>query len=314
MTPDDLRAAAWRRLLALDPLLPAWHEPPAGCGATFTAADDSGRLTGVATCDHWTGEPGSMSLTWGAAHRFSLRPSVAGQDIGGALDQLITKWQEHLAGIEEVKDADSAAVVTWPSRDVEGIRALLAHGLAPLAVIAARTARSALPPFGRADGITIRRAGPADLDAVTDLGLDLVRYDAYFGEVVERPHTEEGLRRDCEGLLAGPAPWAWLAERDGVPVGLVVTEPPETAQWIAPLTGLSPVAYLQQGIVRTAERASGIGADLVAHCHAELDAAGIAITLLHYSQANPLSVPFWSQQGYRPLWTTWEARPALNLR
>jgi hypothetical protein len=25
-------------------------------------------------------------------------------------------------------------------------------------------------------------------------------------------------------------------------------------------------------------------------------------------------VPFWGHQGYRPLWTTWEARPARMLR
>ncbi len=29
---------------------------------------------------------------------------------------------------------------------------------------------------------------------------------------------------------------------------------------------------------------------------------------------NPLAVPFWGRQGYRPLWTTWEARPARMLR
>jgi hypothetical protein len=38
------------------------------------------------------------------------------------------------------------------------------------------------------------------------------------------------------------------------------------------------------------------------------------VTLLHYGQVNPLSAPFWSQQGYRPLWTVWEAMPALAVR
>ena len=38
----------------------------------------------------------------------------------------------------------------------------------------------------------------------------------------------------------------------------------------------------------------------------------MAVTLLHYEQVNPLSGPFWHQQGYRPLWTTWEARPASS--
>jgi len=40
----------------------------------------------------------------------------------------------------------------------------------------------------------------------------------------------------------------------------------------------------------------------------------VRVTLLHYEQVNPLSAPFWSQQGYRPLWITWEARPARAIR
>jgi hypothetical protein len=38
------------------------------------------------------------------------------------------------------------------------------------------------------------------------------------------------------------------------------------------------------------------------------------LTLLHYAQVDPLSAPFWHRTGYRPLWTTWEARPAGNVR
>lgn len=48
--------------------------------------------------------------------------------------------------------------------------------------------------------------------------------------------------------------------------------------------------------------------------HHEIEAAGVAVTLLHYAQINPLSAPFWSQQGYRPLWTAYEARPARIFR
>jgi predicted acetyltransferase len=62
------------------------------------------------------------------------------------------------------------------------------------------------------------------------------------------------------------------------------------------------------------ERASGIGARLAARLHRDIEDAGVAVTLLHYEQTNPLSVPFWSQQGYRPLWTSWEAKPARTLR
>ncbi|MFZ0664696.1 MAG: hypothetical protein WAM97_03005, partial [Acidimicrobiales bacterium] len=55
---------------------------------------------------------------------------------------------------------------------------------------------------------------------------------------------------------------------------------------------------------------TGIGAALTWRFHQEVDAAGVAVTLLHYEQLNPLSAPFWNRQGYRPLWTTWEAAPA----
>ena len=37
-------------------------------------------------------------------------------------------------------------------------------------------------------------------------------------------------------------------------------------------------------------------------------------TLPHYAQLNPLSAPFWSRMGYRPLRTGWEVRPAGSLR
>ncbi len=64
-----------------------------------------------------------------------------------------------------------------------------------------------------------------------------------------------------------------------------------------------PSAYLATMFVRPGERASGVGATLVKRAHHELDAQGVEITLLHHSQVNPLSAPFWNRMGYRPLWT-----------
>ncbi len=271
---------------------------------------------------HWAGEPGSIDLTWGAAQRFQLVPKISGPDPAAALDLLLTRWREHLAEVPAAANLDdTAAIVTWPSRDVDGIRVLQRHGLVPLAVIAARHTNTSISPStgtvsdpARADGVRIRRAGPDDVEAVAALGYGLVRYDAYFGAVVDRPGTRAALRREAEGLLSAPEPWVWLAERDGSAVGLLAAERPEKANWIAPLIRLSPAAYLQQGFVLPGERGTGIGARLTATFHAEVAAAGVPVTLLHYSQVNPLSAPFWSQQGYRPLWTSWEARPAHTLR
>ena len=57
-----------------------------------------------------------------------------------------------------------------------------------------------------------------------------------------------------------------------------------------------------------------MAAALVRHANGFLDTAGIAVTLLHYALANPRSGPFWARMGYRPLWTSWQARPAAALR
>ena len=313
-------ARAAHRLAAIDPLLPDAASRPAGCGAMFVAAGPAGggQPAAVAACEHWEGEPGSISLTWGAARRFWLVPAVAGPDVGSALDVLIRQWREHLADTPATDGDDTTAGIAWPSRDVEGIRVLMRHGMAPRSVVAARRTRfdsaGQAPASARTDGVVVRRAGPDDLDTVTSLGIALIRYDDYFGSVIERPETEHCLRRDLADLLAAPEPWVWLAERDGVAVGLLAGLRPEASAWIAPTTRLAPVAYLEQGFVLPTERGIGIGAALTAAFHAELDSAGVAVALLHYSQVNPLSVPFWSQQGYRPLWTTWEARPARTLR
>jgi GNAT superfamily N-acetyltransferase len=60
-------------------------------------------------------------------------------------------------------------------------------------------------------------------------------------------------------------------------------------------------------------RGTGVGTALVEHLHRELDAIGVSVTLLHHAQLNPLSAPFWHRMGYRPLWTSWEVRPAASL-
>jgi GNAT superfamily N-acetyltransferase len=205
--------------------------------------------------------------------------------------------------------------VRWPSRDIGGVRALQRHGLQPLTVIAARPAGRAMPePAPWPDDLRIRSAGPGDVAAVTALVMEVIRFDQHFGSVLLHPHAEQVERQAAEQTLARPEPWTWLAERDGHAVGLLVAEPPERAGWIAAVTGQGPVAYLATMSVLPGERGAGVGTALVAELHRDLDAAGVAVTLLHHSQLNPLSAPFWCRMGYRPLWTNWEIRPARALR
>jgi GNAT superfamily N-acetyltransferase len=343
----SLNAQAGRRWQAIDPLLPVPGDKSPGCGARLVVDGAGGQPAASGTCVHRQGVPGSLDLTWGAARGFQLTVRLAGPDAANALDQLLSLWRDHLARVPGADGEDTAAIVSWPSRDIDGAGALLRHGLAPLAVVAART--TTRHPAGLADGaplqaessaglaygapwragviegagqvtgtsrqdLRIRRAGPADIDAVVRLGLEVIRFDAHFGSVTERPETADALRRETAGLLAVPETWTWLAERDGTAIGMLCAERPESAGWIAPMVRPSPVAYLLLMGVAAGERGSGVGTALAARLHREIKATGVAVTLLHYAQLNPLSVPFWSQQGYRPLWTAWEARPARTIR
>ena len=306
---------AGRRWQAIDPLLPAISGWTPGCGAGLVVDGPDRGLAAAGSCSHWTAEPGSLELIEGAAQRFLLTPYITGSDVLAALDALLSQWRDHLAAVPEAAGQDTAAVICWPSRDVAGVRALVAHGLAPLGVIAARSASR--PRAVAADcppGVRIRRATPADLDVVVAMAMEVVRFDAQFGGVIERPGAAEALRAHIAGLLREDDPWTWLAERDGVPVGLLVAERPEVAGWIAPRTCESPVAYLLALFVAPAERGAGVGAALTGHLRRSAALAPVSVILLEYEQVNPLSVPFWGGQGYRPLWTTWEVRPARMLR
>jgi len=330
LTAEDIEtltaevASRWR---AIDPLLPmpSGTVPsgtlPSGmelsCGAEFLVTDLRGRLLADGSCEHWHGAAGSLDLAWSAAHQFRLTARVAGSDAGSSLDQLLAMWRDHLSAVPDTDSPDTAAVITWPSRDTFGVQALLQHGFAPLLVIAARLTGgrpAERTPDLSDQGIQLRRAGLADIDAVASLGMQAIRFDAQVCGVAERPDTAAALQRECAALLSGHEPWAWLAEHDGTPVGMLIAEPPTAAAWIAPLAAAAPAAYLLLAGVQRGDRGRGVGAALVARLHDEVAAAGVQVTLLHYAQVNPLSVPFWSQQGYRPLWTVWEARPASIVR
>jgi len=313
---DEINRAVGRRWQGLDRLLPLRAELPEGCAAPFVATGANGRPAGLAACRHERVKSGTLSQTWGTADRFSLVARLREADTSAALDDLIGQWRDHLADLPGTGADDTAAMITWPARDVSGVTTLLRHGLQPITVIAVRPARAeaAGPRPAGSESLVIREAGPADLDVVTELEMGVIRYDALFGAAILRPATEELVRAETQAALAVRPARAWLAERDGEPVGLIHVQPPEESRWITGMTRAGVTVYLQTMFVRPGDRGGGVGEALVRQLHAVLDARGVDTTLLHYAQLNPLSAPFWSRMGYRPLWTGWEVRPAASLR
>ncbi|GAA1346734.1 GNAT family N-acetyltransferase [Saccharothrix algeriensis] len=298
------------RFAGLDPLLPAVAAPPEGDVVT-AALPDGTRVAGV--LQRQVHDRSSAARLWSATEVWELTPLLGGAG-GVGMDALLRAWRRRMDRVAPA-ERDSACVLTWPSRDAEAARALLDHGLVPLSVVAVRRAAPPERPTGARSPVAVRRATPADLEAVLTLALAELRYSALVGSTVDRPEAAGLKRRALAERLAAGGP-VWLAERDGIAVGLaecaLVTSEPGNA----PATRLPPGrwGYVNCVSVLPGARGGGVGRQLMAHAHRELHRLGAVGSYLYYNPPNPLSSVFWPRQGYRPLWTAWEVRPAGALR
>ncbi|MFJ6676314.1 GNAT family N-acetyltransferase [Actinosynnema sp. NPDC091369] len=303
---QGLMEAQSARFASVDPLLPAVVAPPDGDVIT-AALPDGTRVAGV--LQRQVHDRRSPARLWSATEVWELTPLLGNAGAAG-MDALLRAWRKRLDLLGPA-ERDSACVLSWPSRDAEATRALLDHGLVPLTVIAVRQA----PPPPVAGSATIRRATPADLETVLALALAELRYSSMVGSTVHRPDAAALKRRTLADRLASGGP-AWLAERDGIAVALaecaLVTSEP--GNWTATRLPPGRWGYVNCVSVLPGARGTGVGRQLMAHAHRELQRLGTVGTYLYYNPPNPLSSVFWPRQGYRPLWTMWEVRPAGALR
>jgi GNAT superfamily N-acetyltransferase len=306
---DMMVTAHNRRLRRLDPLLRAAGPLHPTVDSPLLAA-----AGGFAVVTRNRPDPQSLDATWTTAAEERITLRVGERDPAGAAADLLSAWARRVQVAAAAGDWDSSAILTWPSRDAAMTPVFLRHGLMPKSIVAARLPGRAAALSRSNGGLSVRAAGPDDLAAAVALQLELIRWDEQFGAITERPSTPEALRRDLAASLAKEPSWTWIAEVGGRPVGLLRVSPPEEATWIASVVDRAPVAYVSCLVVTAGHRGTGAGASLVAAAHAAVDGAGIGVTLLHYAALSPLSPPFWHRAGYRPLWTTWHARPASRLR
>lgn len=311
-TARSLRDAQAARFAALDPLLPAAAPDPDG--EVLTAAlPDGRRVAGVLSRTvHPRGTPTSL---WSARDTWELFP-LLGESAGSGMDVLLKAWRRLIDRVG-VPDLDSAVVVTWPSRDAEGSQALLAHGFQPLSVLAVRQPARSGPParVWAPAGVTVRRATSADIEVAVQLALAELAYSAMVGSTIVRPDAAD-IKRGTLAYRIGHGDQVWLAERDGVAIGLAecwLTEADPRAQRQFPVPA-GRWGYVNALSVLPGARGTGIGQAMMAWVHRELHRAGAIGTYLYYNPPNPLSSVFWPRQGYRPLWTIWETRPAGALR
>ncbi|HKS49045.1 MAG TPA: GNAT family N-acetyltransferase [Amycolatopsis sp.] len=303
-TGEALLAAQRARFVAVDPLLPEPAGPPSG--ETLTAATAGGDQV-VGLLQTRTHQPGSLDLLWSAARVWQLFPFVGATGTEG-MDALLRAWRHRMDA--ESPPADSSCSVTWPSHDAEAIHAFLDHGMVPISTLALRTE----PPPPRPEGdLVIRQAGPEDFEETLALTAQTFAYTALVG--FGRPGAEELITPQLRRNLAAGAP-IWLAERDGVAIAVAdcgwVTSAPGT--WAAELLPPGTWGYVNNVATAAGWRGRGVGRALMAVVHREFHRMGATGTYLYYTPTNPLASVFWPRQGYRPLWTYWEVRPASALR
>jgi len=302
VTAALLRAQS-TRFAGLDPLLPPAVEPPTG-EPIRAALPDGEPVAGVLV--RTLLEPGTPQTLWSAMDVSELHP-ILGDTDGEALDALLRATRPLLDDA-----ADSSLVVTWPSRDLRAARALLAHGLVPLSVLAVRTAPPG--PVITAPGVVIRRAGTADLPALTESAMAELTYSSLVGGAFLRPGAPAIKRAALSMHLLQGDP-IWIAERDGVTIGHAEGWHTDSipGSWAETRVRHGRWGYVNCLSVREEARGTGVGRALMGVVHAELLDRSIG-SFLYYNPPNPLSPTFWSRQGYRPLWTVWETRPACALR
>lgn len=303
---DALLQAQSTRFERLDPMLPPAVPPPEGNVLTAALADGE-RVAGVLV--HGRYEAGSGPTLWSAKEIWELYP-LLGAAGGVGMEALLREWRRRLDRFGP--GADSACLVTWPSRDAEAVRPLLAHGFAPLSTLAvSRKPVDDDPP----NDLAVRLATVRDLDVALELELAELEYSAMVGAAVDRPDAREVKRAALTRHLEQGDP-VWLAERDGLPVGLAHCRLIDAGPGSA--TGARLPAgrwgYVNCVSVRAEARGAGVGRRLMAVAHRELARRGAGGTFLYYNPPNPLASVFWARQGYRPLWTIWEVRPAGALR
>lgn len=302
---EPLLAAHRARFAAVDALLPP-AAPPATGRRLDAATADGTRVAGVLQRQRLG--PGDVATLWSAADTWQLFPYFGDTGTEGA--GLLLRRLRDAVEAEGTGD-DSSCVVVWPSRDAEAIRAFLDHGLVPLGALGVRTA----PPAAADPAVVVRRAGPADFAAALDLATATFDYTGLVA-AARRANTAELLAPALRDALAEDEPAVWLVEEESELLALA------HCAWVDATEGneageLLPVGrwgYVNNVVTAPGRRGGGLGRALMAHVHQQLHRGGATRTYLYYNPTNPLASVFWHRQGYRPLWTSWEVRPASALR
>jgi GNAT superfamily N-acetyltransferase len=143
--------------------------------------------------------------------------------------------------------------------------------------------------------VFIRETSKADLDTVVELrlaflaehrGVDPTRFPSEF-----KAATVDFLRRHHESATSR----SWLAEHDGIAVGVVTMLLLDLAPRPEDISGVD--GYIINMYVAPAHRRHGLGRQLLAACRREADQLGLRRLLLY---TTPDGKPLYESVGFEP--------------
>lgn len=332
--PPEAIAEALARIAARDRQLDSQLPGSNGSGSTPL----SGETPDLVVCRdgvvHALGAIRAVALTpdhpdalWGACRRSELQLRWDGD--AAAVGELLDRWIAGAASaLGTVGDWQSSLEIEVPSRDSGLVLPLLQRGFVATgitgirlggegggdtgtaAVDAEAAERSALARLDAA-GIVLRQATLADAPLLGEMDSELLHHDALHGAVEARDGAAAVLQRGIEERLEIDPDWTWVIEQHGDPVGYLSIET-NRERHDAKCAAGADIAYIQAMYLRPTIRGGGVGEAVVHFAHARARRAGFGRMLLGYAALNPRSGPFWCRMGYRPLYTSWQRRPALR--
>lgn len=159
----------------------------------------------------------------------------------------------------------------------------------------------AVRPRGRqprgVDALSVRRAGPGDLDRIGRMAVEAARADR--GTAVFRPQPEGALARlrtHYADALADARCGAWVAARRGEEVGMVVLSPAAPGPVVP-----DGCVELVEAYVTHAARGEGISRVLLATALAWAYDSGYRHITASWPAGSPVSAAHWPAVGFRPV-------------
>lgn len=226
-------------------------------------------------------------------------------------DQLGAALSEFLAFAAELADRPTDASVSLASRAVDHGRVARQHGMWPRSVLAAAELRAGVrhgAGVERSDArVIVRPAVASDADAIAGLWCEQADYEARVGTMRVSPAIKASVAASIPARIEGDGV-ILVAQVAGEIVAAVVAESAAASSWAGERLTVAPVSYLAMASTTVRARGSGVGSALVGGVHRHHLATGVRVSALHYSAYNPLSIPFWSQHGYRPVVTQFACR------